>query len=132
MVILSTTTSITLPVLVEFDIVARSMMAPSILTFVKPCSLSSRSPCGTRPFGPARWGKDGEALPLAEGQDSVDDLRGVLALDLLAAPVTEHMAHACKEKPEIIVYLRDGAHGARGFLLMLFCSMLIAGDNPSI
>ncbi len=61
---------------------------------------------------PDDGGKDGEALHLAEGEDGVDDLGSVLALDLLAAPVAKNMADAGKEEPEIIVYLCDGTHGA--------------------
>ena len=37
-----------------------------------------------------------------------------------------------KEEPEVVVDLGDGADGALGFLLCVFCSMEIAGESPSM
>ncbi len=59
-------------------------------------------------------------------QDVIDDALDGDGGDLPAAVVAEGMAHAGKEKPQIVVYLGDGADGGAG---VLAGGLLLDGDG---
>ena len=69
---------------------------------------------------------------LGQGQDLIDDLVDGLLLDLLAALGAVGRAHPGPEQAEVVVDLRHRAHGGAGFLLVVFWSMEMAGERPSM
>ncbi|OPY77202.1 MAG: hypothetical protein A4E64_01196 [Syntrophorhabdus sp. PtaU1.Bin058] len=60
--------------------------------------------------------QDSEAFPLTEREDGIDDLGGVLALDLLSAAVAVDVPDPREEEPQVIVDLRYRPDGAPGVL----------------
>ena len=76
--------------------------------------------------------KDLEARTLGQGSHLIDDLVYGLLADLLAALRTMGSAHAGPEKTHVVVDLRHRADGGAGFRLVVFWSMEMAGESPSI
>ena len=66
--------------------------------------------------------KDQQPGPVGKGLDAVHDLRHALARDLAAAHRAVRVSHAGEEQAQVVVDLRDGAHGrarvAAGALLV--------------
>ena len=85
------------------------------------------------PFSsPYDRGEDGNLRAVPEGEYGIDDLRGMLALDLLAAAVAIDAAQAGEKEPQVVIDLRDRADRRSGVLADALCSMLMAGERPSM
>ncbi|OPY71164.1 MAG: hypothetical protein A4E63_01639 [Syntrophorhabdus sp. PtaU1.Bin050] len=56
--------------------------------------------------------KNGQHRSFVHGHDRIDDLRRMLACDLLAATVAVHVADPGIQKPQVVIYLRNGSDGA--------------------
>ena len=84
------------------------------------------------PLAPLDRRHDVDLRPFGQVQDLLDDLVGRLRADRLAAARTVGLAEPGEEDPEVVVDLGDRPDGRAGLLLVVFCSMLTAGDKPVI
>jgi hypothetical protein len=66
------------------------------------------------------------------GRDLVGDLIGRLGGDGDIVVGAVGRADPGEEEPEVIVDLGDSADRGRGFLEVVFCSMEMAGERPSM
>ena len=73
-----------------------------------------------------------DALVLRVEHHHVDDPLERLAGDLLAAVRTVRYADVREQQPQVIVDFGDGADRRAGIGAVVFCSIEIAGERPSI
>jgi hypothetical protein len=73
-----------------------------------------------------------DAGALGQRQHAVDHLRHGLALDRQAGRRRVGHADARPQEPHVVVDLGDGADRGARVLRVVFCSMEMAGDRPSI
>ena len=77
-------------------------------------------------------GASSKAACLRPSPDAVDHLADRLALDRQAGGRRIGNADPRPEQAHVVVDLGDRADGGAGLRLVVFCSMEIAGDRPSI